>query len=106
MTQRRWRRTKVVSPFMGGIILGVGVIGRRPEVGFADPTPGGSGSHRVHLSRYPPTLRPVYVALFTVATCQPRSVPIWAGGVSVVVLFVATGANSVFGWLGGTNTLL
>jgi signal transduction histidine kinase len=51
-------------------------------------------------------LCPVYVALFTVATHEPRPVAMWAGGVSVVVLFVATGANSVFGWLGGTNTVM
>src|SRR5262249_18358206 len=51
-------------------------------------------------------LCPVYVALFTVATLQPRPVAVWAGTASIVVLFVATGANSVFGWLGGTNTVM
>jgi signal transduction histidine kinase len=51
-------------------------------------------------------LCPVYVALFTVATLQPRRVTVWAGAASMAVLFVATGANSVFGWLGGTNTVM
>jgi signal transduction histidine kinase len=51
-------------------------------------------------------LCPVYVALFTVATLEPRHVTVWAGTASITVLFVATGANSVFGWLGGTNTVM
>jgi signal transduction histidine kinase len=51
-------------------------------------------------------LVPVYVALFTVAILEPRHVAIGAGGASMAVLFIATGANSVFGWLGGTNTVM
>jgi signal transduction histidine kinase len=48
----------------------------------------------------------VYVALFTVATLEPRQVAIGAGAGAIAVLFVATGAASVFGWLGGTNTVM
>jgi signal transduction histidine kinase len=51
-------------------------------------------------------LCPVFVALFTVATLEPRHVVFWAGGTSMAVLFIATGANSIFGWLGGTNTVM
>jgi signal transduction histidine kinase len=48
----------------------------------------------------------VYVALFTVATLEPRRVAIGAGAVSVAVLFVASGAGGPFGWLGGTNSVM
>jgi signal transduction histidine kinase len=51
-------------------------------------------------------LCPVYVALFTVAMLRPRHVVRWVGLASIAVLFVATGVNSVFGWLGGTNVLM
>lgn len=48
----------------------------------------------------------VYIALYTVATIESRPVVVAAGAVSVVVLFVSTGAASPFGWLGGTNTVM
>jgi signal transduction histidine kinase len=48
----------------------------------------------------------VYVALFTVATLEPRAVAIGAGAISIAVLFVATGAGGPFGWVGGTNTVM
>jgi signal transduction histidine kinase len=51
-------------------------------------------------------LCPVFVALFTVATLRPRQEVRWLGLASMAVLFVATGANSVFGWLGGTNVVM
>jgi signal transduction histidine kinase len=48
----------------------------------------------------------VYVALFTVATLEPRPVAIGAGVVSVALLFVASGVGGPFGWLGGTNSVM
>jgi signal transduction histidine kinase len=51
-------------------------------------------------------LSAVYVALFTVGTLEPRQVAIGAGAMAIVVLFVATGLNSPFGWLGGTSTVM
>jgi signal transduction histidine kinase len=48
----------------------------------------------------------VYVALFTVGTQVTRPVAIAAGAVSMIALFVASGAGGRFGWLGGTNTVM
>src|SRR6516162_1194057 len=48
----------------------------------------------------------VYVALFTVATLEPRQIAIGAGVISIAVLFIATGAGGPFGWVGGTNTVM
>jgi signal transduction histidine kinase len=48
----------------------------------------------------------VYVALFTVATLEPRQVAIGAGVISIAVLFIATGAGGPFGWVGGTNSVM
>jgi len=48
----------------------------------------------------------VYVALYTVGSTASRRVNATSLVASVVVLFVATGVNSPFGWLGGTNTVM
>ena len=48
----------------------------------------------------------IYVAVFTVAVLEPRSVATAAAALSAVVVFVATGAGGPFGWLGGTNTVM
>jgi signal transduction histidine kinase len=48
----------------------------------------------------------VYVALFTVGTLETRAVAIWASAISMGALFVASGAGGIFGWLGGTNTVM
>jgi signal transduction histidine kinase len=48
----------------------------------------------------------VYVALFSVATSKPRPIVRVAGVASIVLLFVTAGAGGIFGWFGGTNTLM
>lgn len=48
----------------------------------------------------------VYVALYTVGCTASRRVNLISVTVAVVVLFVSTGVNSPFGWLGGTNTVM
>jgi signal transduction histidine kinase len=48
----------------------------------------------------------VYVALFTVATLEPRHIAIGAGVISIAVLFIATGLGGPFGWVGGTNSVM
>lgn len=47
-----------------------------------------------------------YVALFTVGLTQGRQVAIVAAAISTLALFIMTGANNPFGWLGGPNTVL
>lgn len=48
----------------------------------------------------------VYVALFSVALSERRQTAIAAGAASIAVLFVSTGTGSIFGWFGGTNSVM
>lgn len=48
----------------------------------------------------------VYVALYTVPTRSSRPVAAAALLISATLLFVTAGAGGVFGWIGGTNTLM
>ena len=51
-------------------------------------------------------LTAVYVALYTVPTRSSRPVAAAALLISATLLFVAAGAGGVFGWIGGTNTIM
>jgi signal transduction histidine kinase len=51
-------------------------------------------------------LTAVYIAMYTAATLCPRGQAIGGGLAAVVALFVATDAGGIFGWLGGTNTVM
>jgi signal transduction histidine kinase len=51
-------------------------------------------------------LVPCFVAMYTVATIERRSVAIGSAAASAVLLFVTAGLGVPFGWLGGTNTVM
>jgi signal transduction histidine kinase len=51
-------------------------------------------------------LVPCFIAIYTVATMEQRSVAIGATTASAVLLFVTAGVGVPFGWLGGTNTVM
>lgn len=48
----------------------------------------------------------VYVALYTVASAEPRTTAFAGGVAAAVVIFIATALGGPFGWLGGTNSVM
>lgn len=81
-----WRRARPV-PVLGATIVLVAVYAAAGYV------PGAA-------------LITVYVALYTVATTEARTIAFAGGAAAALVVFVATALGGPFGWFGGTNSVM